>query len=224
MRRLLSLGLLLSLTGLCRAEEELPSAKTTKTPVPKELSQELRKLLAQECIVVSENGKEWMRIWLRDTIPTNATKSPPPYGSMQEGTVIGAIQIANNDLVDFRDQPLLTGVFTLRSVFQPQDGDHMGVAPAPDFAIMLPAEEDKDVKPIDHERMMEMGSEVLGTGHPAVLFLQPVLGKQDKPHPFVNTNRFDHIVLNLKAKAMLKDKKVVDFPIAIVIVGYSEAA
>ncbi len=43
---------------------------------------------------------------------------------------------------DYRGQSLPPGVYTLRYQLLPQDGNHMGVAPNPDFLLASPAASD----------------------------------------------------------------------------------
>ena len=45
---------------------------------------------------------------------------------------------------DYRGQAIPPGSYTLRYAMLPQDGNHMGVAPNPDFLLAIPAAIDSD--------------------------------------------------------------------------------
>jgi hypothetical protein len=203
--------------------EDLPKVAATKLPPPKTVAPELAKTLgATSYSITSPEGKEIANLWIRDSIPVGGMEEVPPYNAMQEGTLVGVLEIKSDELTDFRDQELPTGVFTMRLGIQPSDGNHMGVAPFPEFLCLSPVEKDKTLEPLEHDALMELSKEVAGTGHPTVMFMMPFFEKPADPFPFVNNNELEHIVVNIVTKGD-RDGTAIDFPIGIIIVGTTTA-
>lgn len=221
MKGMLTVGLLLTFSVVAIADE-LPKVATEKTPVPKVIAPELAKVLGASYKVTGTDGKEIANLWIRDAIPVTGMDEPPLYSAMEEGTFVGVLEIKSDDMTDFRDQKLSPGIFTMRLGIQPSDGNHMGVAPFPEFLCLSPAEQDKTLAPIAHEDLMKLSKEVAGTGHPTVIFMQPFFEKPSETFPHVNENESANIVVNVMAKGE-REGKAVDFPIGIIIVGTTTA-
>lgn len=221
MKQLLIVGMVLALS-LPAWGEELPVVTPDKQPAPKEIAEEITKVLAAKSYSIKREGKEIAHLWIRETIPINEIEEPPPYNAMEEGTLVAVIEIKTDDLTDFRDQALIEGIYTLRLGIQPSDGNHMGVAPFPEFLCLVPAEKDPTLAAIEHDNLMKISKEASGTGHPAVMFMQPFFEKPTETFPVVSTNESSNIVVNVLTKAE-KDGKTCDFPIGIIIVGTTDA-
>ena len=88
----------------------------------------------------------------------------------QPGSLVGVIRFPGRGY-DFRDQRMASGVYTLRYAQQPVDGNHEGTSITRDFLLMVKAEEDTSLEPMDNERLMEAAAEAAGTSHPAMLSL-----------------------------------------------------
>ena len=74
---------------------------------------------------------------------------------------------------DYRGQSIPAGIYTLRYQLLPQDGNHMGVAPNPDFLLASPAADDMRPEQAYVERKMSaLSAKSTGTGHPAVIALE----------------------------------------------------
>lgn len=203
----------------------MPTVKKADDPVPKEVAAAISELLAPECYKVAGDGEDSLRFWVRKVVPTKATESPVRYSALEEGTLLGVLEIKGSTWSDFRAQELPAGLFVVRLIFQPQDGDHMGVAPFPEFIALTPVASDKDPKTLTHEEVVELSKETLETGHPAVMFLNPYFDKPDFEFPAVNTNAFGHVVLNVTTQASPpKAEKTIDLPIGLIIVGHSPDA
>ena len=86
---------------------------------------------------------------------------------------------------DFRGQSLPAGMYTLRYQLLPQDGNHMGVAPNPDFLLACPAADDTRPEQAYAERkLFALSAKSTSTGHPAVIALEsagkpPSVSKQE---------------------------------------------
>ena len=225
MRRVVAVCLTLCCLSTVRLRAaDLPTVKAGKSAPPKALAGKIAAALAPVSHTVLDGEKTLATFWIRKVIPTKATKTPVRYSTMAVGTLLGVVEIKSEEMVDFRDQELPKGVYTLRVGAHPQDGNHMGIATFPEFLCLSSASDDKSLKPIGHDDLMELSSKALESGHPAVWFLQPFFAKPKIEFPAVNANSLSHIVVNLMTKAKLKDGKEVDTPIGIVIIGISDAA
>lgn len=197
--------------------------EVVKEAVPKAVSPEIAKLLAAECYQVTD-GPDSLRFWVRKAVPAKAAAAPVAYSKVEEGTVLGVLEIKGETWTDFRAQELPEGVFVVRLIFQPQDGDHMGVAPFPEFVALTPPGADKDPKSLSHDDVAKLSAETIDTGHPAVLFLNPYLKEPDFEFPVVNKNDYGHTVLNVQTEATITDGKTVPFRVGLIIIGVSDDA
>jgi hypothetical protein len=93
------------------------------------------------------------------------------YPDLEPGDWI-AIMTLHQDTPDFRGQTVRAGTYTLRYELLPQDGNHLGVAPNPDFLLASPVAEDPTpVQPLVLKKVVEMSSKSTGGSHPAVFAL-----------------------------------------------------
>ncbi len=176
MRRCAFLALLAMALPL-RAAEPKFSAKLENHEPPAALAEPIRKLLAAEALVVSEeNGTVLMKVWFRTEIPVKANadqiKNGLTYREIPEGELVGAIHFPSQ-FTDFRRQPIEAGVYTLRFAVQPDIGDHTGTTPSPDFCLLCHAKRDQKADRIEKKTLIELSSEVNDGKHPAVLLLFP---------------------------------------------------
>ena len=84
---------------------------------------------------------------------------------------MGVISLSKG-MSDFRGQSIAAGVYTLRYHLIPQDANHMGVSPDPDFLLAIPAE--NDTKPdadYAYEKLVALSSKSTGA-HPGVIALE----------------------------------------------------
>jgi hypothetical protein len=212
------------LTATAFAQDDHKATAGNK-PVPATISPEIQKLLGKESVTVTSGNKEMLHLWLRTSIPTTATGGAIAFAAIREGTLLGTVEILKGvETTDFRNQKLDPGIYTLRLGSHPQDGNHMGISPFPEYLCLCPAAEDKTADPIDHDALMELSEKSVGTGHPAVLYLEPATGKEKGPFPMVRTNAQHHVVLQVKTQAVLKDKKPAELLLGIIVVGVSDAA
>jgi len=124
--------------------------------------------------VVDAQGKPFAEFWLRKAVPASAKPAGPKgnvlFPVLAEGELLGALRFPGEGH-DYRDQPIAAGVYTLRYGLQPVNGDHLGVSPYRDFALLVPAGKDKDLASLTAKRLEESSAEAAGTSHPAVLML-----------------------------------------------------
>ena len=75
---------------------------------------------------------------------------------------------------DYRGQTIPAGYYTLRYQYLPQDANHMGVSPNPDFLLAIPIA--ADTNPADNlafRPLVKLSAKTTGTAHPAVIALAP---------------------------------------------------
>ncbi|MGE3820615.1 MAG: hypothetical protein AB7I30_14475 [Isosphaeraceae bacterium] len=146
-----------------------------KEAPPEALAAPLRDALQAEGYrVVDGQGKPYADLWIRKSVP--ATEAPgKPKGAilfpfLTEGELIGALRYVGEGY-DNRDQAIAKGVYTLRYGLQPVNGDHLGVSPYRDYALLLPAAKDRTVAVVPRKALEERSSETAGTSHPAILLM-----------------------------------------------------
>jgi hypothetical protein len=188
--RATSLSVLVILGGLAHPARlggaaPMFAARYEKLDPPAAVAEPVRKLLAEEALVVrGESDEPVMRVWFRAEIPAQANadqvKNGLTYREIPEGTVVGAIEFPRT-FTDFRKQEIPAGAYTLRFAVQPDIGDHTGTAPHPEFCLMSHAEKDRSAEPMELKKLIGLSSEVNEGKHPAVLLLFPNYAKDDGP-------------------------------------------
>jgi hypothetical protein len=202
------------------------TAKATDSAPPDELKEPVRKLLAERALQVTDaKGAVLCDVWFRKEVPSKATpeqvKNGLSYRELAEGTLLGAVRFPRA-VNDYRKQNLKPGVYTLRLGFQPENGDHMGTAPFPDFCLLVPAAEDKAADPLDTKALQELSTKASGTSHPCVLLLFPVADKPGDEAKMVDKGE-GHWALLRKLDVKAGDQKAA-LGIALTLVGVSSAA
>jgi len=107
--------------------------------------------------------KEWLA---SETKPTGDVIYP-----FQPGQLIGLVRFPRKGS-DFRDQDIAEGVYTLRYGQQPVDGAHVGTSPTRDFLLLLKADEDKSLAPLDYKQLTKASAQAAASNHPLMLSLQ----------------------------------------------------
>ena len=93
------------------------------------------------------------------------------YPDLANGQFVGVVTFSKG-ASDFRGQPVPAGTYTLRYQYIPQDANHMGVSPNPDFLLAIPIA--GDTTPADNlnlKRLVALSTKSTGTAHPAVFAL-----------------------------------------------------
>jgi hypothetical protein len=120
------------------------------------------------------SGATVANIWWAKTISgTGGGSADAAYPDLAVGTFVGVLVFPNGGS-DFRGQKIKAGTYTLRYARIPQDGNHMGVNPYPDFVLLLPAASDPDpAKTLGLTDLVKLSKLAAGTNHPAVMSLVP---------------------------------------------------
>ena len=134
------------------------------------------------------DGKAFCDVWLRKAIPASDRKdSEAIYPQLSQSSFVGVISFAV-PATDYRGQAIHPGFYTLRYEALPSNGDHLGVAPAPDFLLLIPAASDPDPDAkFAFEPFMTLSRKATGTRHPAPLSMveagsAPGINKDDQGH------------------------------------------
>jgi hypothetical protein len=95
------------------------------------------------------------------------------YPNLTNGQFVGVVTFAKG-ASDFRGQAIPTGTYSLRYEYIPQDANHMGVSPNPDFLVAIPIANDTDPN-VFLVFLKVTGASKLATGteHPAVFAMAP---------------------------------------------------
>jgi len=110
--------------------------------------------------------------WFAKQLKT-ATKDVPGalYAELANGEFVGVVSFPKG-MNDFRGQAIPAGVYTLRYQLLPQDGNHLGVAPNPDFLLAIPVASDPDPEQSYlYKKLVALSARSTGTNHPAVIAL-----------------------------------------------------
>jgi hypothetical protein len=216
--------LIVSVSSVAAAQEGNFKAKGADTPPPKELSDDIRKLLGKQSVqLLDEGGKTIGEFWFREEIPAEATpeqvKNGITWREVPQSTVLGAVRF-EQDWGDYRNQKVKAGVYTLRLGYQPADGDHMGASDFQEFALVVAADKDKKPDLVDAKRLVEMSGSSIGATHPGVFMLAP---NPKAEGPSITSAPRNHWVLQSKAAIAIAGKKAgKDIGIGLNVVGHAE--
>ena len=121
-------------------------------------------------------------VWLAKTVEANKKDVPGAYyPEFHESEFLGVIKFTKDGGGDFRGQTIRPGAYTMRYETLPSDGNHMGVAPYPDFVLLMPIADDPDPSAnYDFAKMIELSTKASHTAHPAAFEMMPA-GAGDEP-------------------------------------------
>jgi hypothetical protein len=107
--------------------------------------------------------------WFVRTLATSTSSAPGAlYPDLTNGEFLGVVTFSKG-ASDFRGQAIPAGTYTLRYQYIPQDANHMGVSPNPDFLLAIPIASDKT--PADNlplKQLVSLSEKSTSTAHPAV--------------------------------------------------------
>ncbi len=134
------------------------------------------------------------------------------YPQFADSTFLGVIVFPKGGARDFRGQTVRPGAYTMRYQLLPSDGNHLGVAPYPDFVLLMPVADDPDPAAVyDFAKLVELSSAAAHSGHPAAFEMMPSEGSE--PH----ASQTDDGWIVLHAPLTTKEGKTV--MVAIVVKG-----
>lgn len=175
------------------------SARIVDRACPNAIGESIRAVLQPKAIELSDKDKPVLDIWLRQDVPLKA--DAPKLESIPETTVVGAIQVNESGLKDYKDNDVPKGIYTARFGLQPQDGDHLGTADFSTFFILIAADADKELNGIEKFKpMVKASGKLTGSGHPLILNLRPVSDAKAEA-PAVTDPAPEHKAVRLKIPA-----------------------
>jgi hypothetical protein len=200
-------GLLVRL--LCSAIAADSTLKVADKEPPKDVGESIRKALQPKAVQLFEGDKAAYEFWFRNEVPLKAKAEAPSKGlqAVGEMTFLGVAMVGEHQR-DYKDNEIAPGTYTIRFGLQPQDGDHLGTAEFPYFAVLIPAKSDTEVDGIRKFKVMAKASgKATATGHPVVLSLRPP-SSEDSPTPTLTspTAGLKAVRLRLEAKALDSDQ------------------
>ena len=137
-----------------------------------------------------EDGSTVCELWLRKSLPSTGAKEVEGvlFPEIAPSTLLGVIFFPKA-ASDFRGQPIQAGFYNLRYELLPNDGNHLGVSPSRDFALLLPPASDHDPSSqMKFEEVVSLSRKATGTNHPGPLSLVqagatiPGLSHDDQDH------------------------------------------
>jgi hypothetical protein len=196
-----------------------------KEAPPVALGETVRGVLsAQGYRIFDDSGNPFVDVWLRKSIPSTA-KPAGPKGTIQfpfltEGELLGACQFATEGR-DYRDQEIPKGSYTLRYGLQPVNGDHLGVSPFRDYALLLPAAKDQLLELPPRKQLEERSAEAAGTSHPAVFMLLSSPAEELKKAPtMIHDSEKNTWSATLPMNLLVKGQnETLAYPIRLMVVG-----
>jgi hypothetical protein len=203
-------GLATSLAVSASAQYTLESISSPPPGLPAAYSS----LLDKNGFRVIGPAGPWAEVWFRTSLPSGAKSSEEAvsYPGIPVGALLGVLRFPGPG-ADRRGQTIKAGTYTLRFAIYPMNGDHQGVAPQRDFAILTPLAGDPDpsVSPA-FDQLMAMSRKASGTPHPAVLSIEPPPGEAKLPS-----------IAKEGEKDWTLSVSVGGTPIAIILAGKSES-
>jgi hypothetical protein len=156
---------------LCAAS---PSVQRTGLLAVPEASDDVKRAVEEKGYrVVLDDG--WTAdFWFAHAL-TTATKDAAGalYPELANGEFVGVVSFPKGSS-DYRGQTIPAGVYTLRYQSIPQDANHMGVSPNPDFLLVIPVAADGNPSEnLPFKRLVSLSAKTTGTPHPAVFAMAP---------------------------------------------------
>ncbi|HTP88000.1 MAG TPA: hypothetical protein VMJ34_13690 [Bryobacteraceae bacterium] len=138
---------------------------------PSDVAPAIRDALQKDGVRVTGPKGTVCEIWLRTTAPSGpkSTESDLTLPTVPHGSLLGVIRYPEKGS-DRRGTAIQPGVYTLRYSYYPVNGDHQGVAPQRDFALLSSAAADADLNATPtFDQLVAMSKKASGATHPLVL-------------------------------------------------------
>lgn len=219
-RRSLCFYITLFLVPLCAAAQSF-TVKQEEKPVPSSVAAAVASHLATRALSLHKDDKPYLDVWWVKETPLNQETLDKPAAALdaiEETTLLGVVTVYE-EIRDYRDEPIEPGTYTMRLGILPKDGNHMGVAEYPYFALLIPVEKDTQPEPLPSNKVLaERSGEGTPTSHARVLSLRPVANASDIT-PQVTVPAEDHRALRFTAAAKTKKNETRTFALELVFEG-----
>lgn len=208
--------------GFAEAGEGYGAKVVEKAP-PEELADEIKAELSESAVQIS--GPDGLRyeFWFAKSIALSAAADGKELEQIPPITLLGAAQVQDVENLDFREDEVLPGVYTMRYGLQPEDGNHLGTSVEPFFAILIPAERDQHLNGIeDHDDMVDRSMEDTAGVHPYILAMQtPPADAPGVMEVAEGENDWQYVILELAGKVVGSGDDV-PFKFALVFEGIGD--
>jgi len=208
-----ALTLLLTIPCICTAQVKLGEAgPLTATAVPAAVRNVLE---ATGYRVLRADGTPLCEIWLRKSLPASGKAvEGANYAELAESEFVGVISFPSGGK-DFRGQPIKAGAYGLRYELLPNDGNHLGVAPARDFLLLTPLTADPDpAAQYKFDQLVALSKQAAGSNHPAVFSM--VVPEGTLPGAYTSGDGYEVFAAKLRIESGR------ELPLALVVKGQAE--
>lgn len=204
----LTLLLLLAANAIAAPKVETVGPCTDST-VPSSV----KKALAPTGYRVAVDDGSALDFWPPAQVQTSDKPREDATYPLAPSLFFGVIHFARNAR-DARGNAISAGTYTLRYGLQPNDGNHLGTSPTPDFLLLVPVAADTNpAQTYSFDQLVLLSQQVTGKRHPAPLNLVPADARQ---FPSVTIDPEDHTILFFKVKTQSGD-----LPLGLVVKGTS---
>ena len=188
-----------------------PKVETTGACTESSVPDAVKKALAAQGYRVTLDDGSAVEVWPRAQVPSSTKAREDATYALAPSTLLGVIHFAKNTR-DYRGDAIQAGFYNLRYELQPNDGDHLGTSPTPDFLLLTgPATDTDPDHKFEFKVLVDLSRQVTGKKHPAPLNLVPAEAKE---FPSVATDPDDHTILFFKVKTQSGE-----LPIGLVVKG-----
>jgi hypothetical protein len=183
------------------------SVKVVDKAPPAGLGESIRAVLQSKAVQLLDAEKAVYEVWFRRDVPLKLKPESPAKGlqAIAETTLLGVVAVQNVQR-DYKDNEIAPRLYTARFGLQPQDGDHLGTAEFPYFAVLIPVKSDTSLDGISgYKAMFKASGKDTATGHPVVLSLRPPAADEGDV-PKLNEPAADHKSVRVRLPAKVSDK------------------
>src|SRR5262249_3515337 len=130
------------------------------------------------------------------------------------------LSIQADGFKDYKDNDIAKGSYTIRFALQPQDGDHLGTAEFNYFAVLLPADADRETNSFTKfTPMVKASGKLTSSGHPQVLSLRPPSATSSET-PALSEPAPEHKAIRLKVPCKPAGGEKTDVSFELVYQGH----
>jgi hypothetical protein len=191
-----------------------PRVETTGLCTDAAVADAVKKALAPQGYRVTLDDGSTVDIWPPAQIQTTAKAREDATYPLAPSLFFGVIHFAKNAR-DARGNAISAGTYNLRYELQPNDGNHLGTSPTPDFVLLVPATADTNpAQSYSFDQVIHLSEQVTGKRHSAPFNLVPADATQ---FPSVTIDSEDHTILFFKVKTQSGE-----LPLALVVKGTTE--
>lgn len=213
--------ILLFTFSLTASAADYSVAPLKEKPPADELPKAIADQLAQDGLTVKKGSRTLCNLWWckQWNVKEGFKPTLEVLYPFQPGHLVGVAQFKSKS-ADFRDQEIPRGLYTVRYMHQPIDGNHVGTSPTRDFFLLVSVEKDKSAEPLAYDKLVKHSADSVETTHPAMLCLQAPADKSERPAIVENEDREWWI---LRAEGTAKaGEKTTKQPVDFVIVGHAD--